>query len=213
LTACDHAISADGGWHVFVAAEMSSASVPSGQCVVAGVIDFTFPYPPHNFTLTINADVESLGVGHLLSPPSAAVTATTLWLAGDTGLAGVALQQHQQERTLTLPAGHTLTGLHSSPSGRVYGILYAGDARVASFQDTGEGEPTPDVAPNALPSLFSDPSGTRAALLTDEAAVAVLAGQHLATANASSGALQTSALLQCEGAECPSSMAYESFVF
>ena len=221
LAACDHALSADGGWHVFVAVELPLPAAPQDSTILAGNADFTFPQPPHAFEVVLNASNAELGVGHLVSPPSIAATATTLWLAGRDCVAGVALQPGVSERRLPLPYGQEFIGLHASPSGDVYGLLRnASAAFVASYVDSGSGTPVLSQTRDPLPPLFATTPGIRVALMTDKASLALLSPSGLLlTANATSGGVVRSVQLACSigglqgGGPCPASMAYESFVF
>lgn len=229
LPACAHALFADGGWHVFTAAEIPSAG---GYRAIATLSDFTFPYPPHSWTLVLNASEAALGAGRLLMPPSIAATASTLWISGTWGVAGASLQARLVRsaradsplapgRLLPLPAGDELAGLQVNPSGRVFGLLRSqsgralrrsgmrpgvgalfDEARVAYFDDSGSGTPTLESGPIPIPPPFAtSPSVVLTALMTDRGSLALLAdGAHLAVVNATSGAPLSSVVFDCQPA-------------
>jgi hypothetical protein len=236
--ACDFALSPGGALDVFVATEVPDSAAPGGYRVVGGSVA-----PSSSFVLLLNATIPDLGIGHLLSPPAVAATSSALWLAGQRGVAGAALAAGNASfRRLMLSSGSTYTALHAAPGDVVYGVLRDSDANssfVASFVDAGTGTPDLKHAPLALPPPFAAPPGALTAFISDAGSFAVLAGSALLSVNASSGAVLSSASLSCTtgavmtasalGAStpampvelpkntglppCPSSMAYEPFVF
>jgi hypothetical protein len=228
LGACDFALTSDGGWHVYIAVQVSGGTSPASVSVLAGIADFTFPVPPHSFTVLVNTSIVQLGIGSLLLPPSIASTPSTLWIAGQRGIAGVPLAVpagSPHPRRLILPSGEQFGGLHSSPSGRVYGVLSrllpngTVSTALASLMDTGTGTPLLVASPHALPPPFNvtGADSVLTALMTDKSSIALLTSRgELATANASSGQIQSFAHIVCcdkAPGPCPSSMSYESFVF
>lgn len=230
LAACDHALCAGGALEVFVSVETPHARV------VAGCLS---PGPPSSFELLVNASVGELGVGPLVSPPSLAVTSSALWLPGQHGVAGVPLSRSSPDRQLLLSTNETLRGLHAGAGDVVFGYIQdrsTGEAFVASFIDTGAGSPVLVCAPLPLPPLFASNVTILTALVSDRGSFALLGDGYLITANVTSGALESSVRLQCSHAisasqlydrgcatgcpldtlkaqPCPSSMAYEPFVF
>ena len=218
--ACDYALCAGGALEVFVSVETPDLRVLAGGLS---------PEFPHTFALLVNATIDQLGVGRLVSPPSMAVTSSALWLAGQQGVAGAPLVgAAAPPRRLPLSAGSTFRGLHAAPGDVVYSLLQGqGAAYIASFVDTGAGTPSLVRAATSLPPLFSSAETVLTALLSDKNSFALLAdGSRLVTANATSGALVSSVLLSCSNATlplrvgtgsgavpCPCSIAYEPFVF
>jgi hypothetical protein len=243
LPACAHALTEDGGWHVYVSAVPVTPG--AGPTLVVG--RFTMTWPDSNeYVAVASVAVQPLGLGSPVPVPVSVVTNFTVWVTLSGGLVGVDLASGAPSRSLPLGPGQALVGLqYSVAQDTAYGLLvvsngtaaggagFAGaegaaapsalgvaaspSVAVATFVDTGAGVPQVALAPTGAAAAPYRPN--LVTLLTDKAAIASVSaasGDLVTVGTDGQGATVTP--LGCHvgpggGGGCPLLIAYEPFVF
>ena len=218
LSACDHAISEDGGWHAFVTAVTVGATIPH---LIMWRFTYTWPFSNES-SLLLDIPLSSLGMGNTSGPVlTSAVTNFTAWLSLEKGLIGLDLTTGLPSRRLPITDECNLSGLQYSISGQVrrtYGLLNCNGGNetfIANFVDQGSGIPVLTTVRTDIPTPLQ--VANRVALLNDYPG-----GGAITLATTTNESLVTLSLLQgtvvatvpaCEGKICPIACAYQPFVF
>ena len=215
LEPCNYTLMANDGWFAYAAAESD------GQLLVAR-FNFTLARPHVPAELVLNASVAAVGLGSVAPYPAAALVTNAgaldvMWLALTHGLAKCTLPAEGQrglcEAAVTTPC--PVSGLQFDLVSTLFALCRpappAFDLRLFTMALPASSKPVSwlplPVAGNVAHG------GTAVALVNDHAQVALLlANNTLVTADQTSGAVQA-AVPTCAAAACPTSMAYEPFVF
>jgi hypothetical protein len=208
LLACQHTFTADGSWHVFISAVYTNSST-GVDTLISGRYTFTWPWT-QEYVEMAHVPVSSLKMGSGVAIPSSVVTEFHLWIQLERGLVGINLTSLKIDRQLQLDDGYALTGLQYDRSVlySTYGILNNETASVlASFVDNGVDQPVLNIGKINLPPQAQVGLG---ALLNDKTEYAIVSGVNLTTVDLA-GNIVASVPVCLSG--CPSSLAYEPFVF
>jgi hypothetical protein len=215
LSACEHSISEDGGWHAYVTAVTRGATIPH---LIMWRFTYTWPFSNES-SLLIDVPLSSLDMG--LSGPvlTSAVTNFTAWLSLEKGLVGLDLTTLLPSRRLPITEGCNLSGLQYSISGQVrrtYGLLNCNESNetfIADFVDRGSGIPILSTIRTAIPTPLQ--VANRVALLNDYqggGAITLATNESLVTLNLLHGTV-VATISACKGESCPIACAYEPLVF
>jgi hypothetical protein len=217
LRACEHTISADGGWHAYISA-VTRDDIP--RLVVLRCL-FTWPQSD-DCTFIADTAALTLGVGAGAPIPTSSVSDRTLWLSLAGGLVGFNVNVSQPDavpRTWLFPHGaEVVGGLQYDLAGRHTYVMLRSSAGLflRRFLDSGTGELHVHTVPGNLSGAPRSPSYVT--VFSDKNALGfVEASGNLVTVNLTDAARVLTSIPKWCGAEagdpCPLLIVYEPFVF